>query len=69
MHFGWDAGSGDRTVVSIWDSGGMSVVEQPEWAGEVVSIAEFQGVLIVACQRAVFRMRDGTLYPIRFSDA
>lgn len=66
MHI--DTGSDDKTVVAIWGGGGMSVVEPPEWAGDIVSVTEFQGVLFVACKRALFRFRDGTLYPVRFSE-
>lgn len=68
MFVGLDSGSGDKNVVSMWDGRGFTVVEPPEWAGDVVSITEFQGVLLVACKRAVFRMRDGVLYPLKFAE-
>jgi hypothetical protein len=68
MHIGVDAESGDKTVVSIWSRGDMSIIEPPDWAGDVVAITEFNGILVVACKRAVFRLRDGVLYPLTFSE-
>ena len=34
------------------------MTEIPEAAGKVVSMVEFQGKIIIACEFAVFRMRE-----------
>lgn len=66
MYFGFDTGADDKTIVGLWDGGNISLVTPPEWAGDVVNIMVHKGELIVACRHGVFRMRDGSLYPLRF---
>lgn len=66
--FGYDTGSGDKTVASIFRSGEVSLVEPPEWAGNIVAMTVYNGSVMVACQRAVFRLQGNTLVPLLFED-
>lgn len=66
MSIGIDTGSDDKSVVSIFDGRNASMLYPPEWAGKIVSITVFNGILVVACENGVFRERNGNLYPMRF---
>jgi hypothetical protein len=39
----------------------------PSGYGKVVGMCEFQGQVIVACEKGVFRLDDGKLVPIEFA--
>jgi hypothetical protein len=66
-YVGVDHGAEDKTVISTCSKAGISIVEPPEWAGDIVGITEYNGILVVACRNAVFSYRDGEFHPILFS--
>lgn len=56
----------DRDIEKAQTRSGMTIIKQPEWAGRVVSMTQFNSRVIVACEFGVFWLNGEVFEPIKF---